>query len=67
MTTASDRAVTPNEDRMVQWLRECGASPLEDLTRRRDWTGSRSFQSSAALIAPASCGWKNMMPTIVCR
>lgn len=33
MTTAIDRAVTPNEDRMVQWLRECGASSLEDLTR----------------------------------
>jgi hypothetical protein len=33
MATAIDRAALPNEDRVVQRLRECGVSSLEDLTR----------------------------------
>jgi predicted transcriptional regulator len=33
MATAIDSAAIPNEDRVVQRLRECGASSLEDLTR----------------------------------
>ncbi len=33
MATTIDRAVMPEEDRVVQRLRECGASSLEDLTR----------------------------------
>ena len=39
MATAIDRAVTPNEDRVVQRLRACGASSLEDLPRLTglDW------------------------------
>lgn len=53
MTTTSDRAVMPNEDRVVQRLRECGASSLEDLSRQRGWTGSRSFQSSTDSAVPA--------------
>lgn len=30
---ATDPAAMTNEDRVVQWLTECGASSLEDLTR----------------------------------
>ena len=39
MATTIDRAVMPNEDRVVQRLREGGASSLEDLTRLSglDW------------------------------
>lgn len=33
MATAIDSAAILNEDRVVQRLRECGASSLEDLTR----------------------------------
>ncbi|HEX9155220.1 MAG TPA: hypothetical protein VF819_06615 [Nitrospira sp.] len=33
MATTIDRALTSNEDRVVQRLRECGASSFEDLTR----------------------------------
>lgn len=33
MTTTIDHAVMSNEDRVVQRLRECGASSFEDLTR----------------------------------
>ena len=33
MGTMIDHAVMSNEDRVVQRLRECGASSLEDLTR----------------------------------
>ena len=33
MATTIDRAVMSNEDCVVQRLRECGASSLEDLTR----------------------------------
>ena len=33
MATTSGRTVMPNEDRVVQRLRECGAASLEDLTR----------------------------------
>jgi predicted transcriptional regulator len=33
MATTIDRTVMPNEDRVMQRLRECGASSLEDLTR----------------------------------
>jgi DNA-binding MarR family transcriptional regulator len=33
MAIAIDHAVMPNEDSVVQRLRECGASSLEDLTR----------------------------------
>jgi predicted transcriptional regulator len=33
MATAIDRTAISNEDRVVQRLRECGASSLEDLTR----------------------------------
>jgi uncharacterized membrane protein len=39
MATSIDRAVMSNEDCVVQRLRECGASSLEDLTRLSglDW------------------------------
>ena len=33
MATSNDRGMMPNEDRVVQRLRECGASSFEDLTR----------------------------------
>ncbi len=33
MATSIDRTMMPNEDRIVQRLRECGASSLEDLTQ----------------------------------
>jgi predicted transcriptional regulator len=33
MATTIDRTVMLSEDRVVQRLRECGASSLEDLTR----------------------------------
>ncbi len=33
MATTIDRVVMPNEDRVVQQLREYGTSSLEDLTR----------------------------------
>ena len=33
MATSNDRTMMPNEDRVVQRLRECGASSFEDLTR----------------------------------
>ena len=32
-TAGIDGDVMTNEDRVVQWLTECGASSLEDLTR----------------------------------
>ena len=39
MATSYDRAVMSNEDCVVQRLRECGASSLEDLTQLSglDW------------------------------
>lgn len=39
MATTTDRTVMPNEDRVLERLRECGASSLEDLTRLpgMDW------------------------------
>jgi predicted transcriptional regulator len=39
MTTTIDHAVMPNEDCVVQRLRECGASSFEDLARLpgQDW------------------------------
>lgn len=33
MATSIDRTMMPNEDRVLQRLRECGASSFEDLTR----------------------------------
>ena len=33
MATSNDRGMMPNEDRVLQRLRECGASSFEDLTR----------------------------------
>jgi DNA-binding MarR family transcriptional regulator len=39
MATSIDRGMNPNEDRVLQRLRECGASSFEDLTRMPglDW------------------------------
>lgn len=33
MATAMDQTETPDEDRVMQRLRECGASSLEDLSQ----------------------------------
>ncbi len=45
MATAIDRNETPEEDRVMQRLRECGASSLEDLSRLPglDWVAAFSI------------------------
>lgn len=45
MASASDRTEMSDEDRVVQRLRECGASSLEDLSRLPglDWVAAFSI------------------------
>lgn len=45
MMTTTDRALMPNEDRIVALLRECGGSSLEDVSRlaQLDWVTAFSI------------------------
>lgn len=45
MAATNDHAVTPNEDRVVQRLRECGTSSLEEISRSAgvDWVTAFSI------------------------